>query len=143
MLVLGRAALARTPRQVTELAVEPRDLQRDDQQVGQHGHEHDQVRREDVAVAAAHASASRSSRRCPSSRLPVSSTLYMVAASDSIPARQTQKTTNIDAAMSGPLFFSTTGWIRSWLSRMARKLIGTSTMPKSASTADMFARLRP
>ena len=47
---------------------------------------------------------------------------------------------NIAPDICGPSRVNTTGWMKFSASRIARKLIGISTTPKSAYTAEMRAR---
>ena len=84
----------------------------------EHPDEHDQVRGRDVLLAGAHARSSRSSRRRASSRLPASSTRYIVAASSSSPAHETQKVKNIEPDICGPWRVKTVGWMKSFASRI-------------------------
>src|SRR6478672_3379464 len=144
LLRLGVASLTKPAGQLIQLALEPAELQRDDQHVDEHDKEDDAVRRRDVLLGCRHgkrhASSSRSSRRRESIRFPASSTWKRVAASVSIAARETQKVRNIEPAICGPCSVKTTGWMSWFASRIARKLIGISTTPKSAYTAQIFAR---
>src|SRR5690348_4810883 len=87
--------LPREARQIRELLLEPRDLERDDQQVEEQRPEQHEVRAGHVLLGVRHASSSRSSRRLASARLPASSTRYRVPASASIPPRQTRNDTSI------------------------------------------------
>src|SRR5919201_4687088 len=123
-------------RQLLDLALEPGELQRDDQDVGEHRREHDQVRRGHVLLGRGHASSSRSSRRRESSRFPASSTWYSVAASKRIAAHETQKVANIRPDICGPCDVNTVGWMKSFASRMARKMTGMRATPQSAYTDD-------
>ena len=54
-----------------------------------------------------------------------------------------QKTRNMLPVICGPSRVKTTGWMKFSASRMARKLTGMRATPKSAYTAEMFARLGP
>src|SRR6476661_479580 len=147
LLPLGFASLANLTSQLVQFALEPAELQRDDQHVDEHDEEDDAVRRCDVLFGSRHgkrhASSSRSSRRRESIRFPASSTWKSVAARVSIAAKETQKVRNIEPAICGPCSVKTTGWMSWFASRIARKLIGISTTPKSAYTAQMFARAGP
>src|SRR6185503_9695756 len=98
---LVRAA-ARELGQLPRLALEPRQLRRDDRDPGQHRHEDDEVCGRDVLLGSAHASSSRSSRRLESSRLPASSTRYIVPARHSSAAHDTQNARNIEPDICGP-----------------------------------------
>ena len=66
-------------------------LERIEDDVQEDDSEHHQVGRRRVFLRGCHCSASRRSRNRPSRRFPASSLLYRVAASASIPARQTRK----------------------------------------------------
>src|SRR5581483_78513 len=74
LLPLVRAApLDRELGDLAELALEPDQLERDDEHVGEDEREDDEVRGGGVLLRRAHASSSRSSRRRASRRLPTSS----------------------------------------------------------------------
>ena len=66
--------LPRRAGQVGQLLLEPSDLERDDDQVGEQRPEQDEIGRGHVLLGRRHASSSRSSRRLASMRLPASST---------------------------------------------------------------------
>src|SRR5213082_2373508 len=132
-LRLGLAPLANPAGQLVKLALEPPKLERDDQHVDEHD---DPIRSRNVLLRRGHgehhASSSRSSRRRESSRFPASSTWKRVAASVSIAASETQKVRNIEPVICGPWSVKTTGWMSWFANRIARKLIGIRTTPKSA-----------
>src|SRR5918999_659581 len=132
------APLPREARQVADLLLEAPDFERDDHEVRQHRREKDEVRGKDVLLCARHASRSRSSLSETSIRLPASSTRYSVAASASIPARQTQNARNISHGMATPSScVNTVGCRIVPAIRTARKLTGISATPKSAYTAEL------
>src|ERR1700675_702942 len=103
LLGLGFTSLANLTSQLVQLALEPAELQRDDQHVDEHDEEDDAVRRRHVLLSCRHgerhASSSRNSRRRESIRFPASSTWKRVAASVSIAAKETQKVRNMEPAI--------------------------------------------
>src|SRR5216110_2128713 len=130
---LGLAPLANPAGQLVKLALEPPKLERDDQHVDEHDEEDDPIRSRNVLLRHGHGEHhARSSRRRESSRFPASSTWKRVAASISIAASETQKVKNIEPDICGPCSVKTTGWMSWFANRIARKLIGIRTTPKSA-----------
>src|SRR3954453_12670422 len=132
-LPLGLVAVAqRELRELREFALEPLQLQSDDEDVGEQHDEHDEVRSCDVLLLGRHCNASRSSRRRMSSRFPASSTWYRVAATANMAATATQNVKTCEAAMFGPFSSNATGWMKRSDNRIARMLTGMSATPKSA-----------
>src|SRR5207248_5012747 len=133
---LGLAPLANPAGQLVKLALEPPELERDDQHVDEHDEEDDPIRSGNVLLRRGHgehhASNSRSSRRRESSRFPASSTWKRVAASVSIAASETQKAKNIEPDICGPCSVKTTGGTGRFANRLGRTPIGSRTTPKSA-----------
>src|SRR4029078_11581218 len=136
LLPLGLAPLANLSGQLVQLALEPPELEGDDQYVDEHDEKDDSIGSCSGILRSRHtedhASSPRSSRRRESIRFPASSTWKSVAASVSIAASETQKVRNIEPAICGPWSLKTTGWISWFASLIARKLIGIRTTPKSA-----------
>src|SRR4029453_4454875 len=106
LLPLGLAPLANLSGQLVQLALEPPELEGDDQHVEGHDGEKNSIGSCNVLFGGGHsedhASSSRSSRRRESIRFPASSTWKSVARSGSIAASETQKGRNIDPAICGP-----------------------------------------
>ena len=100
LLPLGLAPLANLSGQLVQLALEPPELEGDDQHVDEHDEEDNSIGGCNVLLGSRHgerqASSSRSSRSRESIRLPASSTWNSVAASASIAASETQKVKNIE-----------------------------------------------
>src|SRR6266516_4689949 len=96
------ALLANLSGQLVELALEPPELEGDDQHVDEHDEEDNSIGGCNVLLGSGHtedhASSSRSSRRRESIRYPASSTWKSVAARVSIAASETQKVRNIGLA---------------------------------------------
>src|SRR5262249_6215227 len=118
--------------ELRDLALEARQLRADDQDVDQHGEEDHEVGRGDVFLLGRHESASRSSRRRMSSRVPESSTRQSAPASEISAARATMNVANCEVAICGPLSVNVVGWMNCSESRIARKLIGIRTTPNNA-----------
>ena len=143
---LSSIALAPAPRQLDELlhlALEPRQLRRDDRHPREHPDEHDQVRGRDVLLAEltqldadvdrssdgrerargelARVSAVPAARAAASSRLPqLDGTSSPRAAA--APAHETQKVKNIEPDICGPCRVKTVGWMKSFASRIESQL---------------------
>src|SRR6266540_3817523 len=119
-------------RQLGDFPLEPLKLGRDDQHVGKHDEEDNEVRSRDVLFGGGHPSTSRSSRSLMSSRFPVSSSRYRQDASARSAAHETQNAKNIRPVICGPSSEKTVGWMKSFARRMAKKLTGIKATPNNA-----------
>src|SRR4029453_19095609 len=143
-LLAGRRARPRELGQFARLALQARELRCDDRDPQQHDDEEDPVRRGHVLLAGAHdASTSRRSRRFASVRFPASSVRYMTYAMSVIAAQERQNAANISPVICGPSRVNTVGWMKSFASRIAKKLTGIRATPKRAYTAEMRSRAGP
>src|SRR2546430_4327234 len=118
LLPLGLTPFANLSGQLVELALEPPELEGDDQDVDEHDEEDNSIGGCNVLLGSGHtedhASSSPSFRWRESIRFPASSTWKSVAARGSIAPSEPPKVRNIDPAISRPSTLKTTGRI-SWL----------------------------
>src|SRR5256886_15606467 len=116
LLPLGLTPFANLSGQLVELALEPPELEGDDQDVDEHDEEDNSIGGCNVLLGSGqtedHASSSRSSRRRESIRFPATSTRKSGAARVSIAASEAQKGRNIDPALCGPGSGKTNGRTR-------------------------------